>query len=163
MMAAFVCAGCVSTNYDDYYCNNKGPCDLPERRKENKALIYLIRPSSLFNNAEMHHIYVVHSGRHKEYIGSYSGAEYCVYHANPGRVQLVLTGGKKDSDIVINASKDLTYYVYQNLTATLTSTKLTTHLSVLNVQEGERRLRMATGKCQKLKSSKKMNKAGVGK
>ena len=150
MIMAILCAGCVSADYEGYFCIEKGACDLPEKRLEDKALIYVIRPTNLFNNAEVHHLYMVHSDGRSDYVGSYSGAEYCVCHGGPGHVQLISTGGKKESSIILNVTKNKTYYVRHNVSATLSSSKLTTHMSAINIEEGERLLRTVTAKCKKL-------------
>jgi len=138
--------GCANT-HSGYFCVSAKTCDLPEKVSEGKALIYIIRPTSIFNNAEVHGLYISNGKDQDKYIGSYSGPEYCSYQANPGLIEVRTTGGNKESSIRFTVESGRTYYIEHSVTSTIFSNKLNSRLVMVDATRGNYLLSYSSGKC----------------
>jgi hypothetical protein len=141
------CINLIENQEDDYLCHRYTGCSLPEQTIDGKALIYIIRPISAFNNSERHNLYITDGAGLERHVSRITGSTYCVHYASPGSIRLRTDGGFKGGELTLNVHNGAVYYVLHDVYTSLTSFKLGARLKEIDSDSGERLLRNVGGKC----------------
>lgn len=133
---------------ESYYCISIDTCTLPEPIVDGKALVYLIRPVSLFNSAEIHKISLSSLSDDSVMYAEISGSEYCIFYPSPGKIILHSEGGGGVGDsLKLQVKANEVYYVRHSVVTPTFTGKVGANLSRINHQEAKNLLEAVAGKC----------------
>jgi hypothetical protein len=149
VISIYIVSACsLLPSYKTYSCVKRGTCNLPITPLPGKSLIYLIRPSTIFNPAEKQQVFVTEDNNKERHISYITDSSYCAISVMPGETRLRVVGqiNEDESKLVVHAG--MVYYVIIDVNASIFSTKLNVSLRQASKEEGEMYLRNdVVGEC----------------